>query len=238
MVMERSGVTSILSTCSSPCTATQEMYPLIFSASLALFLSRYLTFLSLFASLAAASLACESSRATIVTVLSLFHVTGGLGESLTLISNLGDPTFSLLRIEVSSDQVVSGDFLSFSPCLKSTCLKSTCLKSTCLKSPCLKSSCLNSTCLKSTCLKSTCCSSCTCRSLAMLPRATLTKWAKVDSWVLHRWHVSSLDLDLKAPTTKATSSSSSSLSMGLRTARGKTVQQVLQMFPLKSISLR
>jgi len=106
MVMERSGVTSILSTGSSPCTATQEMYPLIFSASLALFLSRYLTFRSLFASLAAASLACESSRATIVTVLSLLHVTGGLGESLTLISNLGDPTFSLLRIEVSSDQVV------------------------------------------------------------------------------------------------------------------------------------
>merc|ERR1719220_2457740 len=115
MVMERSGVTSILSTGSSPCTATQEMYPLIFSASLALFLSRYLTFLSLFASLAAASLACESSRATIVTVLSLLHVIAGLGESLTLISNLGDPTFSLLRIEVSSDQVVSGDFLSLSP---------------------------------------------------------------------------------------------------------------------------
>merc|ERR1712180_190846 len=95
------------------------MYPLIlFSASLALFLSRYLTFLSLLASLAAASLACESSRATMVTVLSLLHVTGGLGESLTLISSLGDPTFSLLRIEVSSDQVVSGDFLSTgsSPC--------------------------------------------------------------------------------------------------------------------------
>merc|ERR1719494_750002 len=113
-------------------------------------LSRYLTFLSLFASLAAASLACESSRATIVTVLSLLHVTGGLGESLTLISNLGDPTFSLLRIEVSSDQVVSGDFLSLSPCLRSTCLKSTCLKSPCLKSPCLKSPCLKSTWLKST----------------------------------------------------------------------------------------
>ena len=122
MVMERSGVTSILSTGSSPCTATQEMYPLIFSASLALFLSRYLTFRSLFASLAAASLACESSRATIVTVLSLLHVIGGLGESLTLISNLGDPTFFLLRIEVSSDQVVSGDSLSL--CLKSPCLKS------------------------------------------------------------------------------------------------------------------
>merc|ERR1712029_939484 len=112
--------------------------------------------------------------------------------------------FSLLRIEVSSDQVVSGDFVSLSPCLNSPCLRSTC------------------------------CSSCPCRSLAMLPRATLTKWAKVDSWVLHRWHVSSLDLDLEAPTTKATSSSSSSLAMGLRTARGKTVQQVLQMFPLRS----
>merc|ERR1712180_301599 len=116
------------------------MYPLIlFSASLALFLSRYPTFLSLFASLAAASLACESSRATIVTVLSLLHVTGGLGEALTLISNLGDPTFSLLRIEVSIGQVVSGDFLSLSPCLRSTCLRSTCLKSPCLRSPCLKS---------------------------------------------------------------------------------------------------
>merc|ERR550532_2390057 len=65
------------------------MYPLI-SASLARFLSLYLTFLSLFA-----SLACESSRATIVTVLSLLQVIGGLGESLTLISNLGDPTSSL-----------------------------------------------------------------------------------------------------------------------------------------------
>merc|ERR1719479_717443 len=123
MVMERSGVTSILSTGSSPCTATQEMYPLIFSASLALFLSRYLTFLSLFASLAAASLACESSRATIVTVLSLLHVIGGLGESLTLISNLGDPTFFL---PVATDHVVSGEFLSLSPLTSTCCSSCTC----------------------------------------------------------------------------------------------------------------
>merc|ERR1719458_2163110 len=81
------------------------MYPLS-SASLARFLSLYLTFLSLFASLAAASFACESSRATIVTVLSLLQVIGGLGESLTLISHLGDPT-SLLPDAIG--QVVSGE---------------------------------------------------------------------------------------------------------------------------------
>merc|ERR1711971_1418224 len=192
--MERSGVTSIVSTGSSSpwCTATQEMHPLI-SASLALFLSLYLTFLTLFASLAAASFACESSRATIVTVLSLLQVIGGLGESLTLISSLGFRSVSMLG------QVVSGDFLS--PFIWSTC-----------------------------------CSSCTCLSFAMLPRATLRKWAKAVSWVLQRRHVSNLLLlDIEGPTTRATSSSSSSLSTGLRTARGNTVQQQPQIFPLRSI---
>merc|ERR1712192_25109 len=177
MVMERSGVTSIVSTSgsSSPCcTATQDMYPLI-SASLALFLSLYLTFLTLLASLAAASFACESSRATIVTVLSLLQVIGGLGESLTLISSLGDPTSSFRSVSMLVGQVVSGDFLSPFIC-------------------------------------STCCSSCTCLSFAMLPRATLRKWAKAVSWVLQSLQVSNLLLDaVEGPTTRATSSSSSSL---------------------------
>merc|ERR1719436_118390 len=123
MVMDRSGVTSIVSTGSPPCTATQEMYPLS-SASLARFLSLYLTFLNLFASRAAASFACESSRATIVTVLSLLQVTGGLGESLTLISSLGDPRFSL---PAATDHVVSGEFLSLSPLSSTCCSSCTCL---------------------------------------------------------------------------------------------------------------
>merc|ERR550532_3077232 len=92
------------------------------SASLARFLSLYLTFLNLLASLAAASFACESSKATIVTVLSLLQVIGGLGESLTLISSLGDPTSSL---PVAIGQVVSGEFLS--PFSSTCCSSCTCL---------------------------------------------------------------------------------------------------------------